>query len=70
MQDNTLSFKEFDFQTLQLKPDDIIVVKFNTDEILLEEAHRIFNSLQQLFPNNEVIGMIKGVDIETKCKDN
>lgn len=51
-------------ETIQVKPGDTILVTFDTSEIDLDIAEYTINRLVDDYPDNEVLGVVKGTEIE------
>lgn len=56
----------YEIETLKIKPDDVIVIKFNLGEIPVDEIHHLFLSMSEYFPNNKVVGLPNGMSITTE----
>ena len=54
----------FQIDIKSLKPEDIIVITFDTEKITLTEAHDNFKFIQDEYPNNRVIGFPYGINLE------
>lgn len=48
---------DYQYTILELKPNDIVVLKFDIEKIPADEAHVIYKKVKEQFPNNQVIGI-------------
>ena len=55
--------------TIEIKDDDIIIMKFDLNEYTVEEAQGIFNTLKGIFKDNTIIGIPKGIELTTTQKE-
>jgi len=46
--------KEYNIQTISIKPGDVLLVQVN-DDLDLDVAHSIFKEVQATFPNNKIL---------------
>lgn len=60
--------KHYEIENFTTKPNDIILMKFNTDDYTFNEALQIFNDLKATFSDNIVIAIPQGITLETKTK--
>lgn len=54
----------FQIDIKSLKPEDIIVVTFDTEKITLAKVNDTFKYIQNEYPNNLVIGFPYGINLE------
>lgn len=63
-----------EIETLEVKPNDVIVAKFNFEKIPVDEATNFMSLLKTNFPNNKIVGIpndgviIKTDDVERVIK--
>lgn len=56
-----------EIETLEVKPNDVIVAKFNFEKIPVDEATDFMSLLRTNFPNNKIVGIPNdGVTIKTE----
>lgn len=57
----------FDYQIINVEPNDILFIDFNTDKFDLEVANIVFEQIQNALPSNTIIpnpsGIVNGVKI-------
>lgn len=64
----------YEIETLEVKPNDVIVAKFNIEKIPADEVANFMSLLKANFPNNKIIGIpndkviIKTADVESVIK--
>ena len=51
---------------VEVHPNDTIKITFNPDLITLPKMQEHYNNIRRMFPDNTVIGIVEGVDIETE----
>ena len=56
--------KKYILKTINVKPNDIILVKSQIENFDLEEIEKIHKDLKELFPNNAVFTVPQGLEIE------
>lgn len=49
---------------ISLSPGDILVAKVDQDMWNLEDAQKFYEILEQAFPNNQILVLFKGVELE------
>lgn len=63
-----------EIETLEVKPNDVIVVKFDFEKIPVDEATHFMSLLKTNFPNNKIVGIpndgviVKAEDVENVIK--
>lgn len=63
-----------EIETLEVKPNDVIVAKFDFEKIPVDEATNFMSLLKTNFPNNKIVGIpndgviIKTDDVERVIK--
>ena len=63
-----------EIETLKVKPNDVIVAKFDFEKIPVDEATHFMSLLKANFPNNKIVGIpndeviIKTADVESVIK--
>lgn len=63
-----------EIETLEVKPNDVIVAKFDFEKIPVDEAADFMSLLRTNFPNNKIVGIpndgviIKTDDVESVIK--
>ena len=63
-----------EIETLEVKPNDVIVAKFDFEKISVDEATHFMSLLKANFPNNKIVGIpndeviIKTADVESVIK--
>ena len=63
-----------EIETLEVKPNDVIVAKFDFEKIPVDEATNFMSLLRTNFPNNKIVGIpndgviIKTDDVESVIK--
>ena len=55
--------------TVEIKDDDVILVKFDFNEYTIEEAEGVFNTLKGIFKDNTVVGIPKGIELTVIQKE-
>ena len=55
-----------EIETLKVKPDDVIVIKYNIGETSIDEINHLFLSISEYFPNNKVVGLPNNMSIITE----
>ena len=55
--------KELDAQVIDLKPNDVIVIKLPDLDIPKEDLRKYMNGLKRIFPNNNIIFIRKDSDL-------
>lgn len=56
-----------EIETLEVKPNDVIVAKFDFEKIPVDEVANFMSLLKANFPNNKIIGIPNdGVTIKTE----
>lgn len=55
-----------EIETLEVKPNDVIVVKFSIEKLSVDEINKLFQNIVALFPNNKVVGIANDAEITTK----
>ena len=56
-----------EIETLEVKPNDVIVAKFDIEKIPVDEVENFMSLLKANFPNNKIIGIPNdGVIIKTE----
>lgn len=61
-------------ETLEVKPNDVIVAKFDFEKIPVDEATHFMSLLKTNFPNNKIVGIpndgviVKAEDVENVIK--
>lgn len=56
-----------EIETLEIKPNDVIVTKFDIEKIPVDEVANFMSLLKANFPNNKIIGIPNdGVIIKTE----
>lgn len=53
-----------ELKTMHLNPRDIIIMKVDPELVYMDEAAVFFQKLQDSFPDNPTVGIIKGIDLE------
>lgn len=56
----------FDLDIIQINPNDTIVVTIDPNYIPLDTAGEIAEALKRTFPSNNILCVLKGVEISTK----
>lgn len=51
-----------DIETLQVKSNDVIIVKYDPNKLDFEDAKNVHEMLRAKFPRNLVLGIVKGVE--------
>lgn len=60
-----------EIETLEVKPNDVIVAKFDFEKIPVDEATNFMSLLKTNFPNNKIVGIPNdGVIIKTDDVEN
>ena len=49
--------KHYELENFTVKPNDIILMKFNLDDYTFNEAQQMFNDLKAIFSDNIVIAL-------------
>lgn len=63
-----------EIETLEVKPNDVIVAKFDFEKIPVDEATNFMSLLKTNFPNNKIVGIpndgviVKAEDVENVIK--
>lgn len=63
-----------EIETLEVKPNDVIVAKFDFEKIPVDEATDFMSLLRTNFPNNKIVGIpndgviVKAEDVENVIK--
>lgn len=63
-----------EIETLEVKPNDVIVAKFDIEKISVDEVANFMSLLNANFPNNKIVGIpndeviIKTADVESVIK--
>lgn len=63
-----------EIETLEVKPNDVIVAKFDIEKIPVDEIANFISLLKANFPNNKIVGIpndeviIKTADVESVIK--
>lgn len=63
-----------EIETLEVKPNDVIVAKFDFEKIPVDEATNFMSLLKANFPNNKIVGIpndgviIKAENVENVIK--
>lgn len=63
-----------EIETLEVKPNDVIVAKFDFEKIPVDEATNFMSLLKTNFPNNKIVGIpndgviIKAEDVKNVIK--
>lgn len=55
--------------TIEVKPSDTIVIYYNREDIDLNSFYDQFHNIKEQYPNNIVIGLPNGMDIQLVDKD-
>lgn len=56
---------------IEVKPNEVLVIKVNTDKINIDKANEIFRNIRKEFPiNTNMIGIPVGIDLEMEVIDN
>ena len=58
-----------EIKTLEVKPDDVIVIKFNIKETPIDEINEFFQNIVAYFPNNKVVGIPNDAVIKTETAE-
>lgn len=58
-----------DTYTLNPKPTDIIVMRFDIEKLNLDEAYDIFLDIQKKFPKHKVLAMPNGISLQFLDKE-
>ena len=48
----------------ELKPNDIVIVKFDIKKYDTEECAHVYNEIKKTIPNNPVVGLVDGVELQ------
>lgn len=64
MYNKTILPEGIEISTLNIKPGDTILVTFDTCEVAFDIAEYTINKLVEDYPDNEVLGVVKGTEIE------
>lgn len=60
-----------EIETLEIKPNDVIVAKFDFEKIPVDEIANFMSLLKANFPNNKIIGIPNdGVTMKTEDVEN
>lgn len=59
----------YEIETLEVKPDDVIVIKFNIKETPIDEINKFFQDIVAYFPNNKVVGIPNDAVIKTETAE-
>ena len=51
------------FRTVHLEAGDVIIMSIDPEQINMNDASEVFQSLNDAFPNNTIVGIVKGVDL-------
>jgi len=58
--------EKYILETINIKPNDIVLVKPQIENFDLEEIEKIHTDLKELFPNNAVFTVPQGLEIQLK----
>lgn len=53
---------------INIKPDDVIIYKFNTEEEDLDEVSKTYHALLAIFPDNKIVGIPNRNDLMSSSK--
>ena len=56
--------EKYILETINVKPNDIILVKPQIENFDFEEIEKIHTDLKELFPNNAVFTVLQGLEIQ------
>lgn len=58
-----------DISTLNPKPTEIIIMRFDIEKLDLDEAYNIYLDIQKKFPEHKVLAIPNGVSLQTLDKE-
>lgn len=58
-----------EIETLKVKPNDVVVIKFNTKETPIDEIYKFYQDTTAYFPNNKVVGIPNDITIMTESAE-
>ena len=56
--------KQVELIKKELKPNDIIIVKIDIEKFDIEECKHVYEEVRKQFPNNQVVGLADGVELQ------
>ena len=56
--------KGVELETLKIEPDDIIILRIDADIVDLNQGRAIFDVIRDVFPDNKIVTIRTGIDID------